>query len=147
MLWFFDCKGGEDLEDWKIKISVLWIIFGILGVWMPFSELYLPGYVEEIISGFKEGILITPEMLLGLAIIAIIPLVMAFLSLTLKDKANRWANIIVGTVFAVAALVVDPIEYVTKQSAYSAYVILTGIVMAVFAALIVWYAWKSKLKA
>ena len=131
------------LEDWKIKISVLWIVLGIVGVWMPFSELYLPGYVEELISGFKEGSLITPEMILVFAIIMMIPLIMAVLSLTLKDKANRWANIIMGTVVAVLSLL-DPIMYVAKQSAYSAYVILIGIVMVVFAALIVWYAWKSK---
>jgi hypothetical protein len=134
------------LEDWKIKISVLWIVLGILGVWMPFSELSLPGYVEEIISGFHEGIPVTPEFMLVIAIIAVIPLVMAFLSLTLKDSVNRWANIIVGTVWAVASLL-DPIKYVTEQFAYSAYVIVIGIVMLVFAALIVWYAWKSKQKA
>jgi hypothetical protein len=134
------------LEDWKIKIAVLWIVIGIVGVWMPFSEFYTPGYVEEIISGFHEGGLITPDFMLVIAIIMLIPLVMAVLSLILKDKSNRWANIIMGTVFAVLAFV-DPILYVTRQSAYSAYVILIGIVMAVFAALIVWYAWKSKQKA
>jgi Ca2+/H+ antiporter len=134
------------MEDWKIKISMLWIIFGILGVWMPFSELYQPGYLEELISGFKEGSLITPEMILVFAILAIIPLAMAFLSLTLKDSINRWANIIVGTVFAVLSLL-DPIMYVAKQSAYSAYVILVGIVGVVTAALIVRYAWKSKKQA
>ena len=125
---------------------MLWIVLGILGVWMLFSELSLPGYVEEIISGFHEGVPVTPEFMLVLAFIAITPLVMAVLSLTLKDKANRWVNIIVGTVWAVAGLL-DPIKYVTEQSAYSAYVILIGIVMVVFAALIVWYAWKSKQKA
>jgi len=102
--------------------------------------------VEEIISGFHEGDLITPDFMLVIAIIMLIPLVMAVLSLTLKDKANRWANIIMGTVIAILAFV-DPILYVTRQSAYSAYVILIGIVMFVFAALIVWYAWKSKQKA
>jgi len=131
------------MEDWKIKISVLWVVLGILGVWVPFSEFYLPGYVEEVISGFHEGGLITPEFMLFVAIIAIIPLVMAFLSLTLKDSVNRWANIVVGTVWVVASFV-DPAKYVTEQSAYSAYVILIGIVMFVFAGLIVWYAWKSK---
>ena len=102
---------------------MLWIVLGILGVWMLFSELSLPGYVEEIISGFHEGVPVTPEFMLVLAFIAITPLVMAVLSLTLKDKANRWVNIIVGTVWAVAGLL-DPIKYVTEQSAYSAYVIL-----------------------
>jgi Ca2+/H+ antiporter len=134
------------LEDWKIKISVLWIIFGIIGVWMPFSEFYLPGYAEEVISGFHEGSPITPEFMLVVAIIAIIPLVLAFLSLTLKDSINRWVNIIVGTVFAALSLL-DPVIYVSKQSAYSAYVILIGIVGLVTEALIVWYAWKSKQKA
>jgi uncharacterized membrane protein len=133
------------LEDWKIKISVLWIALGILCVWGPFSVFWLPGSMEEIISGYKEGSPITPEMILVFTAITIIPLVMAVLSLTLKDKTNRWANTIMGTVFAVAGLV-DPIKYVTEQSAYSAFMILIGIVVIVFAALIVWYAWKSKQK-
>jgi len=131
------------LEDWKIKISVLWIVLWCGGVWGPFLELYMPGYVEQIIAGFHDGIPVTPEMLLLMGSAGMIPLVMAFLSLILKDKANRWANIIMGTVFAALSLV-DPIIYVGGQSAYSAYVILIGIAMVVFAVLIVWYAWKSK---
>jgi len=81
--------------------------------------------------------------MLVIAIIMLIPLVMAVLSMTLKDKANRWANIIMGAVIAVLSFL-DPALYVVEQSAYSAYVILVGIVMAVFAVLIVWIAWKSK---
>jgi len=134
------------LEDWKIKVSVLWIVIGIIGVWMPFSEFYTPGYMEEVISGFHEGGLIAPDFMVGIAVIMLFPLVMAVLSLTLKDKANRWANIIVGAVTAVLSFI-DPVLYVTRQSAYSGYVILIGIVMFVFAALIVWYAWKSKREA
>jgi hypothetical protein len=134
------------LEDWKIKITALWIVIGIIGVWMPFSEFYTPGYIEAVISGFHEGDLITPDFMVGTAIIMLIPLVMAVLSLTLKDRANRYANIVAGAVFAALAFL-DPILYVTRQSAYSAYAILIGIVICVFAALIVWYAWKSKQKA
>ncbi|MFQ5758281.1 MAG: DUF6326 family protein [Candidatus Bathyarchaeia archaeon] len=39
---------------------------------------------------------LTPELLLRYAILLLIPLVMAVLSLTLKDSTNRWANIILG---------------------------------------------------
>ena len=102
--------------------------------------------MEEIIAGFHDGIPVTPEMQLVMAIAMVIPLAMAFLSLTLKDKANRWANIILGIVYAALSFV-DPITFVAEQSAYSAYEILIGIVMVVFAALIVWTAWKSKQKA
>jgi len=134
------------LEDWKIKISVLWLIYagasfasGILGI-------FEPDVIEQVMAGEIEGMKIGPEFLLLAAIIFLAPLVIAFLPLTLKDSTNRWANIILGIVFAVFALV-GPIEYLAKQSAYSAYATLIGIVGFVASALIVWYAWKSKQKA
>ncbi len=136
----------KKLEDWKIKISVLWIVIGILGVLIPFSELYLPGNMEEIISGGIEGTPITPELMLGFAVFTLIPLVMAVLSLTLKDKVNRWINIIIGIIIAFVGLA-NPIMFVTEKSPYLAYMILFGMVMILFASLIVWYAWKSKQKA
>jgi len=109
-------------------------------------ELYLPGFIEEIIAGEVGGSPITPELLLALAILMLIAPVMAFLSLTLKNSINRWANIILGIVFAGFALVF-PIGYVAEQSAYSAFVTVIGSVQVVASALIVWYAWKSKQKA
>jgi hypothetical protein len=135
------------MEDWKIKIAVLWVIFGYAWVVFGALGLYEPGYIEEIIAGeiVGEGP-ITPEMILLLAIMLLIPPIMAFLSLALKDSISRWVNIIGGIVFAVFGLL-DPIQYLERQSAYSAYVILIGIVQVVAAVLIVWYAWKSKQKA
>jgi hypothetical protein len=133
------------LEDWKIKIAVLWFVFESGALVSPILELYLPGFVEGIIAGKTGGSEITPALLLVLAIGSLIPPVMAFLSLTLKDSMNRWANIILGVVFAGFALLY-PIEFLTNQSAYFASLILTGIVQFVVAALIVWYAWKSKQK-
>ena len=134
------------MEDWKIKIAGLWIVYEFGGVWLPMLELYLPGFIEEIMSGEMRGSPITPEILLMLAILMLIAPVMAFLSLALKNTINRWANIILGIIFAGFALVF-PIEYLAEQSAYSAFVILIGIVQVAATALIVWYAWKSKQKA
>jgi hypothetical protein len=68
---------------------------------------------------------------------------MAFLSLTLKDSANRWANVIMGIVFAVLELV-DLGEAVAKLSAWATPMMLAEVVAP---ALIVWYAWKSEQKA
>jgi len=134
------------MEDWKIKIAVLWGIFGYAWVVFGALGLYEPGYIEQIIAGeiVGEGP-ITPEMILLLAIVLLIPPIMAFLSLTLKDSISRWVNIIGGIVFAVFGLL-DPIQYLERQSAYSAHVILIGIVQVVAAVLIVWFAWKSKQK-
>jgi len=133
------------LEDWKIKISVLWLIYdvaGLVAVVLMFME---PGVVtalaeEGTIAGTKLG----PEMLLAGAVTLLIPLVMAFLSLTLKDKMTRWTNIIVGIVY-IGLGIGDFAEVSTAE--FPAYAILMIVSQFVVAALIVWHAWKSKQKA
>jgi len=125
--------GGESLEDWKVKISVLWLIAEgtiLAYIFLRSAEI---GAVEQ--AG--------PDVFLLFAMVSLIPLIMAFLSLTLKDSINRWAHIIVGIVFVVIPLVVLS-EAVAKSSAWAILNTLSGVVVA---ALIVWYAWKSKQKA
>ena len=67
-----------------------------------------------------------------------IPLVMAFLSLTLKDSLNRRVNIIVGVVYT-GLYLMDLVAHLVDPSAY---VILMGAASVVAQLLIVWYAWK-----
>ena len=135
------------LEDWKIKISVLWLVFECGAIATPILELYLPGFAEDLVAGLVGGSPITPELILVMAIGTLIPPIMAFLSLVLKDSMNRWANTIVGLVFAGFAIALGPIAFLTQPSAYYAYAILIGIVQFIATALIIWYAWKSKQKA
>jgi len=111
----------------------------------PTLELCESGLIEEIIWGEVKGTPITPELILLSAIGMMIPLATASLSLTLRDSINRWANTIVAIVFAVLGPS-GPIEYLARQSAYSAHISLIGIVELVVAALIVWYALKPKQK-
>jgi len=126
---------------------VLWLIYGGASLASGILGFLERDALKEFLDyGTVEGMEIGPEFLLLGAIIMLVPLIMAFPTLTLKDSINRWANIIVGIVFAVLGLV-GPGEYLAKQSAYSAYMTLIGIVEFVAAALIVWYAWKSKQKA
>jgi len=123
-------------EDWKIKVSVLWLVWECAAIVTATLKAYIPGFIEEA----------TPEWLLASAITLLIAPVMAFLSLTLKDSTNRWANIIVGIVFAGLGLG-GAIDSLAKPSAYYASLTPIGIVEVVVAALIIWYAWKSKQKA
>jgi len=95
---------------------------------------YIPGYAEE-----------TPEMIMVIAITFLIPPIIAFLSLTLKDSINRWVNIIVGIVFIVLIPIGTGFEVI--PAAYLGSMIIIAIVEVVALALIVWYAWKSKQKA
>ncbi len=121
----------------KIKLTALWAAVMSCYVYGDLLGFYKTGGIEELIAGKGAGgIQITQVVVLGIAISMAIPSVMIFLSLTLKPKANRWANIILGifyTVFILGTML---------MSGAWAYYIFLGIVEAVLTALIVWYAWK-----
>jgi len=106
---------------------------------MTILMLMEPGVLEGIMEGEVLGMQITPEILLVAAIERLVPLVMAFLSLTLKDSINRWANIIVGIVYTVLNLV--------SAIGASPQGILMWVSATLATVLINWYAWKSKQKA
>ncbi|UCE15343.1 MAG: hypothetical protein JSV12_05550 [Candidatus Bathyarchaeota archaeon] len=131
------------MEDWKIKIAVLWLIYTAVGLGAGFYMLWEQGVIEQIIAGEIAGAKITPEMMIINAIMLLVPLVMAFLSLTLKDSINRWANIIVS-IFSIGFILVS---FAASPESPAAYAILLYLSMIVAAVLIVWYAWKSKQEA
>jgi hypothetical protein len=124
------------LEDWKIKVAVLWSLLEFCMITIGTVEFYLYHMEEMIVADT------TPELMMVLVIIFLIPPIMAFLSLTLKDKANRWLNIIVGIVL----IVLMPTGIPPFPTAYLPSLIVIAIVEVVALALIVWYAWKSKQK-
>ena len=119
------------MVDVRIILSALWVALMLT---------YLMGDVLRIFSGdFKAGEIagmqMTQKLYLGFAIIMVIPVVMVFLSLTLNQPVNRWANIIVAIFFFVFNLVGLP----TYPSAHDKFLIIVGLV---FNVLTVWYAWN-----
>jgi hypothetical protein len=131
------------LEEWKIKISVLWLLAAVAFLAHQMLVLMEPGIIAQLMAGEAEGQKIGPELILFFAVLMLVPLVMAFLSLTLKDSINRLANIIVGAVFA-ALWFVGVVD--AALSAYWGEALMTFSAV-VASALIVRYAWKSKQKA
>jgi len=123
------------LEDVKIKIAALWIFKTFASITYAFMMFMEEGVLEGIMAGELLGMPITPEILLIGTIESWVPMVMFVLSLTLKKKANRWTNIIVGIVFTVLSLI-------SLVDALTAHGILMWVSAAVATALIVWYAWK-----
>ena len=128
------------LEDVKInvkmKLAALWVSIMFCYVYGDFLGLMKTGHLSEIIGGESLGMQITQQMLLGIAILMAIPIVMVFLSLTLKAKPNRWANIILGIVYSGVILMT------LLFTEFWAYFLVLVIVELVLTALIVWYAWK-----
>ena len=78
------------MEDWKIKISVLWLFDELGFLACMIMRIFEPSVLEQfLLTGEIEGMKIGPEILLLFAIRLLVPLVMAFLTLTLRDSMNR----------------------------------------------------------
>jgi hypothetical protein len=128
----------EDLKiNVKFKLSALWVTLMFFYLYADILTFYQRGALEEIIAGELAGVQINQAFSLTAAIVMAIPSVMVFLSLTLKAKANRWANIIVG-IYSAGLLLVT----VLLAAAFDPHYILYDIIEAVLIALILWYSWK-----
>jgi len=117
----------------KIRIAVLWIFMAV--AMSAHVVLYFmgPGAIGEI-----EVMQMGAGMLLFMAIFWWVPLVMAVLSLTLKDSANRWANFVLGIVFTVLNIV-HLTEHLAQPSAHQILIIGSTVVVT---GLIAWFAWR-----
>jgi len=122
--------------DIKLKLSALWLVYMMLYIYTDFYTLYIPGKIQEILSGvIMDGVEVTQVSLLVVAIITIIPAFMIFISIVVRAKINRWLNIILGILHIA-------IGVVNLTGATWAYYIFYGFSLLLIAILIVVYAWK-----
>jgi len=122
----------------KLKISILWIVSSLIGLSSGLLSFMEPGMITDLMDGEVAGMQITNEFLLVFAVMVLITVFMPFLTITLKDRMNRWINIILG-IFFTAFSIIDLKDYITKQSGYAILLTIAGMVTT---ALIVWYAYK-----
>ena len=127
------------MEDVRInvnmKLAALWVAMMLLYIYADILSLFRPGQIEEMIKGLMGPFPVTQVSLLVASILMIIPAVMVFLSLTLKPKVDRWANITLGVLYTF----VNVSNLIGETWTYY---IFFGIVEIVLTLLIVWYAWR-----
>jgi hypothetical protein len=128
----------ERLALYKLRFSVLWLLWLVTDLSTGMLLLIEPGIIDEIRAGELFGQQVGPEMLLVGAIIYLFPLMMVVLPLIVKGSANRWANIVVGVVYAFLSLT----EIIEQAAEPWAYRILMTLLKVAFSVLIVWFAWK-----
>jgi len=125
----------------KIKITVLWLFFAVA---MSAARLLIfiePGVIEGVMRGeLPGGKQVSAAVSVMFALSWLIPLIMAFLTLVLKDTANRWTNFVLGILVAVLDLY-DIIALISRGE-LSLGLLLLGLSMIVVPALIAWFAWK-----
>jgi hypothetical protein len=115
--------------DTRIILSGLWIASMLNNLWGDVLRIM----TGDLKFGEIDGVKISQGMWLGIAVLMVIPIIMVFLSLTLDQPVNRWANIIDGIVFLVINITSLP------GSPSHKFLIIVGIGLN---ALSVWYAWK-----
>jgi hypothetical protein len=128
-------KGQQILENFivRIKLSILWIFIAVAASAHAILYFMEPGAIEEL----KEMV-IGPGMMLFMALFWLIPLVMAFLSLTLKDIANKRINLVIGGIFTILNIG-HLFEHLVQPSVHQLLIVGSTVVVSI---LIIWYAWK-----
>ncbi len=130
------------LEDRKVnvkaKLALLWIALMFFYIYNDLFSLFQPGHVAELVEGQLGGVQFTQTMLFGAAALMAFPSFMVLLSLTLKARANRLVNIVVG-IFHV--LVLLGTQFVGEGETWF-YWRFYELLEALFLALIIWTAWK-----
>lgn len=132
-------NGPEDFQvNIKIKLSALWVAVMFCYVYGDYFILFVPGHIKNLMDGNSGVGTTTPLSLLGFAVLMTLPIVMIFLSLMLKAKVNRWANISVGIFFTLVMMLI----VVTSKGKWMLFYIYLGLVEIILTSTIVWLAWK-----
>jgi len=130
------------LDDRKVNVKVvlalLWVALMFFYIYNDMFSMYQPGHVADLVEGNLEGVVFTQTLLVGAAGLMALPMFMVILSLTLKARANRWVNIIVG-IFHILVLVGT--QFVGDGGTWL-YWRVYEVLECLFLVLIIWTAWK-----
>lgn len=132
-------KTARNPVDVRIIISALWVARMLSSLHGDVVRFFQPGMIEEMIAG-TTAVEVTSELLLIMSILMAVPILMSFLSLTLKEKTNRRVNLITGIFF-----VAFDLAYLCGTLflwSFSAVETFWAVMYLVFVTLVVWYAWK-----
>ena len=124
------------MKDMKVKLSTLWVFVMFNYIYADILTLMDPAVLKEIMTGTVGGLEMTQGFMLGAAILMETAIVMVVLSRVLKYRANRWANIIAGTIKTAAVFLS---LFVGTPAMYYTFFATIEIACTL---LIVWYAWK-----
>ena len=125
----------------KVKISILWISFAVASSAAMIIWFIEPGILEQIMTtGEMLSEKLSAENIIFFALWWIVPLGMAFLTQIFEQSLNRWANLILGILFALFTIYYF-INHLIKGW-FTVANLLILIFLFVVSILITWYGWK-----
>jgi hypothetical protein len=129
---------SRTFEDAKVgvrcKIAALWIAILFLFAYGDIFGLLSPGRIQEVMAGELSGMAITQVFLVAVSLYVAVASVMVFFSLVLSPTVNRWANMVLPSLYVVSIVA-------SAVGETSAYYWLLSIAESALLLLIVWYAW------
>ncbi len=117
----------------RIKLSALWTSMLFVFAYVDLFSLYRPDFRADVEAGEVGGFTVNQSFLLGTTAYVVIPSLMVFLSLVLRPRVDRIANIALGVVYALTVIAGAIGEW--------NYYILGSAVEVMLLAAIVCYAW------
>jgi hypothetical protein len=83
----------------RARLAAAWTTFMFLYIYVDYFNLYVPGVIDDILSGVVWRLEISQTFVVsGLALVAI-PILMIALSTALPARANRALNIVVASIY------------------------------------------------
>jgi MFS family permease len=122
-----------------MKLSTLWIFVTLNYLYCDILGLMDAESLKGFLAGNVGGMDITQGFLLGASVLMEIPMSMVLLSRLLPYRANRWANIIAGTIMTIVQF-----GSLFAGSSPTAYYLFFSAVEISCTVGIVWYAWRSR---
>ena len=117
----------------RVKISALWTSMLFVFAYVDLFSLYRPDFRAELDAGEVAGFTVNQSFLLGTTVYVVIPSLMVFLTLILRARVSRIANIALSTLYAVTIVA-------GAVGEWNYYVLGSAIEVALVAG-IVYYAW------
>lgn len=120
----------------KSRLSTLWIFATLNYLYCDVVTLMDRNLLRQFMAGNIGSIAVSQGFLLGASVLVEIPIAMVLLSRTLKFRANRWANIVAGSLMTAVQMMSlvfrSPVPYYMFFSVFE----------IACTAVIVWYAWR-----
>jgi hypothetical protein len=129
---------ARDLLDVRIILAVLWVAGMLSSLNGDTYRLSDPATLKSMLEN-TGSITATPELLLVMSLLFVGSIFMTALTLMLKSTVSRWANRIIGLLYAVIILAFWVLGLGLKSAGYE---MVWSTAQLVFAVLVVWYAWK-----
>jgi len=119
------------MEDVRVILSGLWTALMLTYLWGDVLRIYAGDFTKGEMGGRR----VTQNLLLGIAVLMLVPIVMLVLTLTLAFPLVRWVNIVV----AVSLFGFNLIGLPGYPGTYDKFLIAVSLLFNVLTA---WYAWN-----